>query len=56
VVTPPHRKFKKNVPDWYEGCTSASAKHLVTPYPVEHGIAHLRNWRALTRHLGRQSL
>ncbi|WP_406160009.1 transposase family protein [Streptomyces canus] len=21
---------------------------------VEHGIAHLKNWRALTRHLGRR--
>ncbi|MFJ8153444.1 hypothetical protein [Streptomyces sp. NPDC094468] len=23
---------------------------------VEHGIAHLKNWRALARHLGRREL
>ncbi|GAB7102045.1 hypothetical protein JCM4814A_03590 [Streptomyces phaeofaciens JCM 4814] len=44
-MTPPHRKFKKNAPDWYEEMRRIR---------VEHGIAHLKNWRALARHLGRR--
>lgn len=27
---------------------------LLTPYPCRDGIAHLKNWRALSRHLGRR--
>ncbi|MFJ2096922.1 transposase family protein [Streptomyces anulatus] len=55
VVTPPHRKFKKNAPDWYEEMHERRRKaHSSHRIRVEHGIAHLKNWRALTRHLGRR--
>lgn len=53
VVTPPHRKFKKNAPDWYEEMHERQRKaHSSRRIRVEHGIAHLKNWRALARHLG----
>ncbi|MFD3729550.1 transposase family protein [Streptomyces sp. NPDC058671] len=55
VVTPPHRKFKKNAPDWYEETHERQRKaHSSRRIRVEHGIAHLKNWRALARHLGRR--
>ncbi|WP_405467653.1 transposase family protein [Streptomyces canus] len=55
VVTPPHRKFKKNAPAWYEERHELARKaHSSRRIRVEHGIAHLKNWRALTRHLGRR--
>ncbi|SCK62551.1 Helix-turn-helix of DDE superfamily endonuclease [Streptomyces sp. AmelKG-D3] len=55
VVTPPHRKFKKNAPDWYEKIHERQRKaHSSRRIRVEHGIAHLKNWRALARHLGRR--
>ncbi|MFD9084449.1 transposase family protein [Streptomyces erythrochromogenes] len=55
VVTPPHRKFKKNPPDWYEEIHERQRKaHSSRRIHVEHGIAHLKNWRALARHLGRR--
>ncbi|MFI8960468.1 transposase family protein [Streptomyces sp. NPDC053495] len=55
VMTPPHRKFKKNAPDWYEEMYERQRKaHSSRRIRVEHGIAHLKNWRALTRHLGRR--
>ncbi|MCA2201072.1 transposase family protein [Streptomyces sp. SMS_SU21] len=55
VITPPHRKFKKNAPDWYEEMHERQRKaHSSRRIRVEHGIAHLKNWRALTRHLGRR--
>lgn len=55
VVTPPHRKFKKNAPDWYEEMHERHRKaHSSRRIRVEHGIAHLKNWRALARHLGRR--
>ncbi|MFF9244537.1 transposase family protein [Streptomyces sp. NPDC014776] len=55
VVTPPHRKFKKNPPDWYEEMHERQRKaHSSQRIRVEHGIAHLKNWRALARHLGRR--
>jgi hypothetical protein len=55
VVTPPHRKFKKNAPDWYEEMYDCQRKaHSSRRIRVEHGIAHLKNWRALARHLGRR--
>ncbi|MFE0771634.1 transposase family protein [Streptomyces sp. NPDC058861] len=54
VVTPPHRKFKKDAPDWYEEMHERQRKaHSSRRIRVEHGIAHLKNWRALARHLGR---
>ncbi|MEU0103564.1 transposase family protein, partial [Streptomyces sp. NPDC006267] len=55
VVTPPHRKFKKNAPDWYGEMHERQRKaHSSRRIRVEHGIAHLKNWRALARHLGRR--
>ncbi|QEV04532.1 transposase family protein [Streptomyces prasinus] len=55
VITPPHRKFKKDAPDWYEEMYERQRKaHSSRRIRVEHGIAHLKNWRALTRHLGRR--
>ncbi|WP_234338443.1 transposase [Streptomyces sp. NRRL F-5727] len=55
VVTPPHRKFKKDAPNWYEEMHERQRKaHSSRRIRVEHGIAHLKNWRALARHLGRR--
>ncbi|MFD8952004.1 transposase family protein [Streptomyces xanthophaeus] len=55
VVTPPHRKFKKNPPDWYEEIYKRQPEaHSSRRIWVEHGIAHLKNWRALARHHGRR--
>ncbi|MEU1409982.1 transposase family protein [Streptomyces sp. NPDC005728] len=55
VVTPPHRKFKKNAPDWYEEIHERQRKaHSSRRIRVEHGIAHLKNWRTLARHHGRR--
>ncbi|MFD6294239.1 transposase family protein [Streptomyces sp. NPDC060235] len=55
VVTPPHRTFKKNAPDWYEEMHERQRKgHSSRRIRVEHGIAHLKNWRTLARHLGRR--
>jgi hypothetical protein len=55
VMTPPHRKFKKNAPNWYEEMYERQRKaHSSRRIRVEHGIAHLKNWRALARHLGRR--
>ncbi|MEU5373910.1 transposase family protein [Streptomyces sp. NPDC005951] len=55
VVTPPRRKFKKNPPDWYEEMHERQRKARSSRrIRVEHGIAHLKNWRALARYLGRR--
>ncbi|MFD8952830.1 transposase family protein, partial [Streptomyces xanthophaeus] len=55
VVTPPHRKFQKNPPDWYEEIYERQRKaHSSRRIRVERGIAHLKNWRALARHHGRR--
>ncbi|MEU9859521.1 transposase family protein [Streptomyces sp. NPDC047971] len=55
VVTPPLRKFKKNPPQWYEEIYERQGKaHSSHRIRVEHGIAHLKNWRALARHHGRR--
>jgi hypothetical protein len=55
VITRPHRKFKKNAPDWYEEMYERQRKaHSSRRIRVEHGIAHLKNWRVLARHLGRR--
>jgi hypothetical protein len=55
VVTPPHRKFKKNPPEWYEEMHERQRKaHSSRRIRVEHGISHLKNWRALARHHGRR--
>ncbi|GAA3890311.1 transposase [Streptomyces sp. NPDC127159] len=48
-------KFKKNAPDWYEEIYERQRKaHSSRRIRVEHGIAHLKNWRALACHLGRR--
>ncbi|MFF0765920.1 hypothetical protein [Streptomyces sp. NPDC003737] len=48
-------KFKKNAPDWYGEIYERQRKaHSSRRIRVEHGIAHLKNWRALARHLGRR--
>ncbi|MEU7354852.1 transposase family protein [Streptomyces albidoflavus] len=50
VVTPPHRKFKKNPPEWYEEMHERQRKaHSSRRIRVEHGIGHLKNWRSLAR-------
>ncbi|WP_435972323.1 transposase [Streptomyces sp. Qhu_M48] len=55
VVTPPHRKFRKDAPDWYgEMHERRRNAHSSRRIRVEHGIAHLENWRALARHHGRR--
>lgn len=55
IVTPPVRKFKKNAPDWYEPIYQRQRKaHSSQRIRVEHGIAHMKNWRSLARHLGRR--
>ncbi|MFE7448461.1 transposase family protein [Streptomyces griseus] len=55
VVTPPHRKFKKNSPEWYEEMHERQRKaHSSRRIRVEHGIGHLKNWRSLARHHGRR--
>lgn len=57
VITPPHRKFKKNAPAWWEETfTRRRRAHASHRIRVEHGIAHLKNWRALARHHGRREL
>ncbi|MEU9575618.1 transposase, partial [Streptomyces massasporeus] len=41
--------------DWYEDIHERRRKaHSSRRIRVEHGIAHLKNWLALTRHLGRR--
>lgn len=55
VITPPHRKFRNNPPAWYEQAHTQQRKlHSSRRIRVEHGIAHLKNWRSLTRHHGRR--
>ncbi|MEU0689568.1 transposase [Streptomyces uncialis] len=56
MVAPPHLKFMKAAaPDWYEELHERRRKaHTSRRIRVEHGIAHLRNWQALARHLGRR--
>ncbi|WP_328380077.1 transposase [Streptomyces sp. NBC_00440] len=56
VVTPPHRKFKKNPPEWYEEMHERQRKARSSRrIRVQHGIGrHLKNWRALAHHHGRR--
>ncbi|MFJ9720875.1 transposase family protein [Streptomyces sp. NPDC101213] len=55
LITPPHRKFRRNAPDRYEEIHERQRKaHSSRRIRVEHGIAHLKNWRTLARHLGRR--
>ncbi|MFB8085938.1 transposase family protein [Streptomyces sp. NPDC055992] len=44
VVTPSHRKFKWNPPEWYEEVYEWRRKaHSSCRIRVEHGISHLKN-------------
>ncbi|MFJ4806829.1 transposase family protein [Streptomyces murinus] len=55
VVTPPHHKYKKNPPEWYEEMHERQRRaHSSRRIRVEHGIGHLKNWRSLARHHGRR--
>ncbi|MFE5908235.1 transposase [Streptomyces wedmorensis] len=55
MVTPPHRKVKKNAPDWYEEMHERQRKaHSSRRIRVGHGIAHLKNWRVPAGRLGRR--
>lgn len=55
-MTPPHRKFKKDAPDWYQEMRERQCKaHSSRRIRVEHGIANLKNWRSLARRLGRRA-
>ncbi|MFI8324201.1 transposase [Streptomyces sp. NPDC085529] len=55
MATAPHRKVNKNALDWYEERYERQRQaHPSRRIRVEHGIAHLKNWRALARHLGRR--
>ncbi|WP_254397813.1 transposase family protein [Streptomyces sp. AC558_RSS880] len=57
VITPPHRRIKKNAPTWWEERVHPATKGpLIATVRVEHGIAHLNNWRAPARHHGRREL
>lgn len=50
-----HRKFKNDAPDWYEEIHERQRKARSSRrIRVEHGTAHLKNWRALARHHGRR--
>ncbi|MFJ2061280.1 hypothetical protein ACIOMM_35970 [Streptomyces sp. NPDC087908] len=43
-MTPPHRKFDKNPPDWYEEIYERQGKaHSSRRIRVEYGISHLKN-------------
>lgn len=53
VVTPSHRKFMRNPPEWYEEMRERQRRaHSSRRIRVEHGIGHLKNWRALARTFG----
>jgi hypothetical protein len=55
VATPPIRRFEKNAPDRYEPIYQRQCKaHSSRRIPVERGIAHLKDWRSLSRHVGRR--
>ncbi|MDX3641719.1 transposase family protein [Streptomyces sp. MB09-02B] len=44
AITPPHRKFKKDPPEWYEEMHERQRKaHSSRRIRVEHGISHLKN-------------
>lgn len=55
IITPPRRKFRTNPPPWYEQHYARQLKaHSSKRIRVEHGIAHLKNWKVLARHHGRR--
>lgn len=55
IITPPRRKFRTSPPPWYEQHYARQRKaHSSKRIRDEHGIAHLKNWKALARHHGRR--
>ncbi|MFC4887787.1 transposase family protein [Streptomyces beijiangensis] len=57
VVTPPRKRRGKNLEHLQWLMThheAARFAHSSARIPVEHGIAHLKNWRALARHHSRR--
>ncbi|MEV0361027.1 hypothetical protein AB0H71_33720 [Nocardia sp. NPDC050697] len=57
MITPPHRKMRRNPLAWYEQLYREQCKgHSRLRIGVEHAIAHLKNWRSLSRHLPRRAL
>ncbi|WP_338105732.1 transposase family protein [Streptomyces cinnamoneus] len=56
VVTPPRKRRGKHLEhvQWLMAHHEAARfQHASRRSPVEHGIAHLKNWRSLARHHGR---
>lgn len=59
VVTPTQKHHKKRLeamPGIAELRAAQRKAHARRRVPVEHGIAHLKNWRSLARHLGRREI
>ncbi len=59
VVTPTqkhHKKRLETMPGIAELLAAQRKAHARRPVRVEHGIAHLKNWRSLARHLGRREI
>lgn len=59
VVTPPRKRRGKHLEhlQWLMAHHEAARfPHSSARIPVEHGIAHLKNWRALARHHSRREI
>ncbi|WP_335755661.1 transposase family protein [Streptomyces sp. 3211] len=57
VFTPPHKRRGKHLEhrQWLMATHEAARlAHSSARIPVEHGIANLKNWRALARHHNRR--
>ncbi|GAA5772667.1 hypothetical protein Aros01_09224 [Streptosporangium roseum] len=57
ILTPPRKRRGRNLEhvQWLMAHHDAARHaHSSRRIPVEHGIAHLKNWRALARHHGRR--
>jgi hypothetical protein len=57
VITPRPARRKNQIPIFPAVATAHEAErraHASRRIRVEHGISHLKNWRALSRHLGRR--
>ena len=54
---PTRAKTRREIPEWLVAEHDQSRFcHSSVRMPVEHGIAHMKNWRALSRHLGRREV
>jgi hypothetical protein len=57
VITPRRTRRKNQIPVFSAVVAAHEAErraHASRRIPVEHGISRLKNWRALSRHLGRR--